>query len=156
MFCKLVTPLNCFFFSMNLVLSIVKEGSFECHDVRIKTKDLIYRNQTSSVCCPYARSCQTKIIRNSSRSSSINLSLPIWTGEDGWKWFFINRWSQSFLWQRKFYPRQSSLVHPGTETPRLVIPGRGKMPRNAACPSFIFPASDGVARCNQSRQRNLE
>ncbi|KAF9451680.1 hypothetical protein P691DRAFT_757138 [Macrolepiota fuliginosa MF-IS2] len=34
--------------SMNLVLSIVKEGSFECHDVRIKTKDLVYRNQTSS------------------------------------------------------------------------------------------------------------
>lgn len=34
--------------SMNLVLSIVKEGSFECHDLRIKTKDLIYRNQTSS------------------------------------------------------------------------------------------------------------
>jgi len=34
--------------SMNLVLSVVKEGSFECHDVRIKTRDLVYRNQTSS------------------------------------------------------------------------------------------------------------
>ncbi|XP_006460255.1 hypothetical protein AGABI2DRAFT_117215 [Agaricus bisporus var. bisporus H97] len=34
--------------SMNLVLSILKEGSFECHDVRIKTRDLIYQNQTSS------------------------------------------------------------------------------------------------------------
>jgi hypothetical protein len=37
------------FVSMNLVLSILKEGSFECHDVRIKTRDLIYQNQTSSV-----------------------------------------------------------------------------------------------------------
>ncbi len=35
--------------SMNLVLSVIKEGSFECHDVRIKTRDLVYRNQTSSV-----------------------------------------------------------------------------------------------------------
>ncbi|KAF5387705.1 hypothetical protein D9615_000498 [Tricholomella constricta] len=34
--------------SMNLVLSIVKEGSFECHDARIRTRDLEYRNQTWS------------------------------------------------------------------------------------------------------------
>ncbi|KAG6821618.1 hypothetical protein H0H93_000127 [Arthromyces matolae] len=34
--------------SMNLLLSIVKEGSFECHEARIKTRDLEYRNQTWS------------------------------------------------------------------------------------------------------------
>ena len=28
---------------------MVKEGSFECHDARIKTKELEYRNQTWSV-----------------------------------------------------------------------------------------------------------
>jgi hypothetical protein len=36
-------------FSLNLLLSIVKEGSFECHDARIRTRDLEYRNQTWSV-----------------------------------------------------------------------------------------------------------
>ncbi|KAF9464454.1 golgi-body localization protein domain-containing protein [Collybia nuda] len=34
--------------SLNLLLSIVKEGSFECHDARIRTRDLEYRNQTWS------------------------------------------------------------------------------------------------------------
>ncbi|GLB33910.1 putative RNA pol II promoter Fmp27 protein [Lyophyllum shimeji] len=34
--------------SMNLLLSIAKEGSFECTDARIKTRDLEYRNQTWS------------------------------------------------------------------------------------------------------------
>ncbi|KAG6857080.1 hypothetical protein H0H87_009641 [Tephrocybe sp. NHM501043] len=34
--------------SMNLLLSMVKEGSFECHEARIKTRDLEYRNQTLS------------------------------------------------------------------------------------------------------------
>ncbi|KAG6854824.1 hypothetical protein C0991_012014 [Blastosporella zonata] len=34
--------------SMNLLLSMVKEGSFECHEARIKTRDLEYRNQTWS------------------------------------------------------------------------------------------------------------
>lgn len=34
--------------SLNLLLSISKEGSFECRDARIKTKDLEYRNQTWS------------------------------------------------------------------------------------------------------------
>ncbi|KAG6831126.1 hypothetical protein H0H92_012551 [Tricholoma furcatifolium] len=38
--------------SMNLLLSIVKEGSFECHDARIKTRDLEYRNQTWSPLLP--------------------------------------------------------------------------------------------------------
>lgn len=47
----IIVPMTDFFsfLSMNLVLSILKEGSFECHDVRIKTRDLIYQNQTSSV-----------------------------------------------------------------------------------------------------------
>ncbi|KAG5639269.1 hypothetical protein H0H81_004930 [Sphagnurus paluster] len=35
--------------SMNILLSVVKEGSFECHDARIQTRDLEYRNQTWSV-----------------------------------------------------------------------------------------------------------
>ncbi|KAF8897633.1 golgi-body localization protein domain-containing protein [Infundibulicybe gibba] len=34
--------------SLNLVLSILKEGSFECRDARIRTRELEYRNQTSS------------------------------------------------------------------------------------------------------------
>ncbi|TFK23245.1 hypothetical protein FA15DRAFT_705606 [Coprinopsis marcescibilis] len=34
--------------SLNLLLSISKEGSFECRDARIKTRDLEYRNQTWS------------------------------------------------------------------------------------------------------------
>jgi len=34
--------------SLNLLLSIVKEGSFECHEARIRTRDLEYRNQTWS------------------------------------------------------------------------------------------------------------
>ncbi|RDB22829.1 hypothetical protein Hypma_010076 [Hypsizygus marmoreus] len=34
--------------SLNLLLSVVKEGSFECHDARIRTRDLEYRNQTWS------------------------------------------------------------------------------------------------------------
>lgn len=34
--------------SLSLLLSIVKEGSFECHDARIRTRDLEYRNQTWS------------------------------------------------------------------------------------------------------------
>lgn len=34
--------------SLNLLLSIVKEGSFECHDARIRTRELEYRNQTWS------------------------------------------------------------------------------------------------------------
>ncbi|KAF8076499.1 golgi-body localization protein domain-containing protein [Lyophyllum atratum] len=34
--------------SMNLLLSIAKEGSFECNDARIRTRDLEYRNQTWS------------------------------------------------------------------------------------------------------------
>lgn len=35
--------------SLHLLLSVVKEGSFECHDARIKTRELDYRNQTWSV-----------------------------------------------------------------------------------------------------------
>ncbi|KAG6873749.1 hypothetical protein C0995_011568 [Termitomyces sp. Mi166 len=34
--------------SMDLLLSIVKEGLFECHEARIKTRDLEYRNETWS------------------------------------------------------------------------------------------------------------
>ncbi|KAF8663414.1 hypothetical protein AX16_000986 [Volvariella volvacea WC 439] len=34
--------------SFNLLLSIAKEGSFECRDAKIKTRDLEYRNQTWS------------------------------------------------------------------------------------------------------------
>jgi len=34
--------------SLHLLLSVVKEGSFECHDARIKTRELEYRNQTWS------------------------------------------------------------------------------------------------------------
>ncbi|TFK43439.1 golgi-body localization protein domain-containing protein [Crucibulum laeve] len=34
--------------SLDLLLSIVKEGSFECHDARIRTRELEYRNQTWS------------------------------------------------------------------------------------------------------------
>jgi hypothetical protein len=35
--------------SLHLLLSVVKEGSFECHDAKIKTRELEYRNQTWSV-----------------------------------------------------------------------------------------------------------
>ena len=35
--------------SIHLLLSVVKEGSFECHDAKIKTRELEYRNQTWSV-----------------------------------------------------------------------------------------------------------
>ncbi|KAF9569300.1 hypothetical protein CPC08DRAFT_812902 [Agrocybe pediades] len=34
--------------SLHLLLSVVKEGSFECHDAKIKTRELEYRNQTWS------------------------------------------------------------------------------------------------------------
>ncbi|KAF8812536.1 hypothetical protein BYT27DRAFT_7182979 [Phlegmacium glaucopus] len=34
--------------SLHLLLSVAKEGSFECHDARIKTRELEYRNQTWS------------------------------------------------------------------------------------------------------------
>jgi len=34
--------------SLHILLSVVKEGSFECHDARIKTRELEYRNQTWS------------------------------------------------------------------------------------------------------------
>lgn len=34
--------------SLNLLLSVSKEGSFECRDARINTRDLEYRNQTCS------------------------------------------------------------------------------------------------------------
>ena len=37
------------FSSLQLMLSIAKEGSFLCRDARIKTRDLEYRNQTLSV-----------------------------------------------------------------------------------------------------------
>jgi hypothetical protein len=36
-------------FSLHLLLSIMKEGSFLCHDARICTRDLRYRNQVWSV-----------------------------------------------------------------------------------------------------------
>lgn len=36
--------------SLHLLLSIAKEGSFECRDAKIRTRDLEYRNQTWSVC----------------------------------------------------------------------------------------------------------
>jgi hypothetical protein len=35
--------------SLNLLLSIVKEESFDLRDARIRTRDLEYRNQTWSV-----------------------------------------------------------------------------------------------------------
>lgn len=38
-----------FFSSLNMLLSIMKEDSFLCRDARISTRDLEYRNQTSSV-----------------------------------------------------------------------------------------------------------
>jgi len=44
----LVSDVQCCF-SLHLLLSVVKEGSFECHDARIKTRELDYRNQTWSV-----------------------------------------------------------------------------------------------------------
>ncbi|KAF8913997.1 golgi-body localization protein domain-containing protein [Gymnopilus junonius] len=34
--------------SIHLLLSVIKEGSFECHDAKIKTRELEYRNQTWS------------------------------------------------------------------------------------------------------------
>jgi hypothetical protein len=37
------------YFSLNLLLSIMKEESFVCRDARIRTRDLEYRNQTWSV-----------------------------------------------------------------------------------------------------------
>lgn len=44
----LVLDVQCYS-SLHLLLSVVKEGSFECHDARIKTRELDYRNQTWSV-----------------------------------------------------------------------------------------------------------
>lgn len=37
------------FSSIHILLSMTKEGSFECHDAKIKTKELEYHNQTWSV-----------------------------------------------------------------------------------------------------------
>ena len=54
------------YFSLHLLLSVVKEGSFECHDARIKTRELEYRNQTWSVrkisyLCGYVHSIQSLV-----------------------------------------------------------------------------------------------
>lgn len=37
------------YFSLHLLLSIIKEESFDLRDARIRTRDLEYRNQTWSV-----------------------------------------------------------------------------------------------------------